>query len=156
MTDIVDLIRADHERIRALSARLSDGGSDSSSQLWASLADLLELHLDAEEEICFLALFGRGANEARELARAVDDEIREAVREARLHPAGSRPWRLAVDAACRAAADHVGDLESGALARFGRQAPPQAREALGRQWQAFVSGREDDPADAGFSYRSTT
>ena len=42
-------------------------------------------------------------------------------------------------AACAAAADHIDDLESGALDRFRRDAPIPAPDALGRQWMAFVA-----------------
>jgi hypothetical protein len=111
MADIVEVILADHARIQRLladieitSGRTDD--TDSSAELtgrWETLAALLEVHADAAEEIGFAALFGRTATVARDNAKAIHDDIREAVAETRLHPAGSRAWRLAVLAACAAA-----------------------------------------------------
>lgn len=43
--------------------------------------------------------------------------------------------------ACATAMDHIHDLESGALARFRRDASMPVREALGRQWMAFVAAK---------------
>jgi Hemerythrin HHE cation binding domain len=147
MADIVELIVADHARIRKLLADIEAtlGGTDDSNSRaelpdrWQTVAALLEVHADAAEEIGFPALFGRATTTARENARAAHDDIREAVGETRLYPAGSRSWRLAVAAARAAAMDHIHDLESGALARFRRDASVQAREALGHQWMAFVA-----------------
>jgi hypothetical protein len=102
------------------------------------MADIIELILAG-----FPALFGRVATLAWDNAKATHDDLREAARETRLHPAGSRPWRLAVAAACAAAKDHIHELESGALARFRRDAPMPAREALGRQWMTFVAASGD-------------
>jgi Hemerythrin HHE cation binding domain len=147
MADIVELILADHARIRRLIAEVqtalgqvddTDGGAGLPGR-WETLAALLEVHSDAVEEIGFPVLFGRAATVAWDNARAIDDDIREAVSETRLYPAGSRSWRLAVLAACAAVTDHIDDLESGALARFGRDASAQTREALGRQWVDFVA-----------------
>jgi Hemerythrin HHE cation binding domain len=147
MADIIELILADHMRMRRLLAemetalgRADDNGSRAEMPArWETLAELLEVHAAAIEEIGFLPLFGRTATPARDNARATDDDILEAVRETRLYPAGSRSWQLAVLAACAAAADHINDLESGALARFRRDAPIPVRDALGRQWMAFVA-----------------
>jgi hypothetical protein len=133
------------------------GDADSRTELagrWEMLAALLEMHADAAEEIGFPALFGRAATAARDNARATHDDLREAVREARLHPAGSRAWRLAVLAARAAAIEHIDDLESGALARFRRDASIPVREGLARQWLAFVAistdgGPHPDPFCAG-------
>jgi hypothetical protein len=150
VADIVDLILTDHARIRKLCAELQDGIADGASatpdrlgQVWAELADLLERHAEAEEEICFPALFGRADGGAREAARAADTDISEAVGEARLHPAGSRLWRLAVAAASTAALEHVTYLDSSVLGRFARQSPAHTRQALGRQWLAFVTARAE-------------
>ena len=59
------------------------------------------------------------------------------------HPAGGS--RLAVlllgAAAMGMRSTAVHDLESGALARFRRDASMPVREALGRQWMAFVAAR---------------
>lgn len=150
MTDIVELILADHREMCGLLSELvkarSPGCAVSPSaelcQLWAAAAELLEVHADAEEEICFLALFGPGQRADRAAASAAHDDIREAVTEARLKPPGSPTWWLAVQAAHAAAASHARSLEAGALGRFRREAPAAARAALGRQWLAFRFARK--------------
>jgi Hemerythrin HHE cation binding domain len=147
VADIVELLLADHAMLRRLlaeveTARRQPDDADSSNELpgrWEMLAALLDMHADAAEEIAFPALFGPTATGARDNARATHGDIREAVREGRLYPTGSGPWRLAVLAACAAAIEHIDDLESGALARFRHDAPMPVREALGRQWLAFVA-----------------
>jgi hypothetical protein len=152
MADIVELILADHARIRKLLADIESapGVADVTNyraelpDRWEALAALLEVHADAADEIGFPALFGRAMTVARDNARATHDDIREAVGETRLYPAGSRSWRLAVFAARAAAMDHIHDLESGALVRFRRDASVQTREALGRQWMAFVAACVSD------------
>jgi Hemerythrin HHE cation binding domain len=157
MTDIIELILADHARIRRLLADVEippEGVGDTESRAelpdrWETLAALLELHAAAAEEIGFPALFGRAATLARDKARATHDDLREAVGETRLYPAGSRLWRLAVFAARAAAMDHIHDLESGALARFRRGASVQTREALGYQWTAFVAACTADDTSPG-------
>ena len=152
MADIVELILTDHARMRALLADVETAlgqpdDTESRAELfrrWETFAALVEMHADAAEEIGFPALFGRTPTVARDNARAAHDDIRETVRETRLYRSGSRPWRLAVSAACAAVAVHVHDLESGALARFRREASMPTREALGRQWMAFVTARTAD------------
>jgi Hemerythrin HHE cation binding domain len=154
MTDIIELILADHQRIRRLLGALDDaarygegpGASKALAQVWRRLAGLLELHAEAEEEICYLALFGAGQDATAQMQDAIDDhdDIREAVREARLHAAGSAIWWRAVNAALRASRDHIAREESGALAAFGRRAAPALRDELGRQWTAFIAARTRD------------
>ena len=109
------------------------------------LAALLEEHADAAEEIGFLVLFGRAATAARpNKARATQGDIREAVGETRLCPAGSRSWQMSVLAACAAARDHIDDLKAGALSRFRREASMPVRELLGRQWMTYIADAMSD------------
>ena len=68
MADIVEVILADHKRIRRMLGALDDAASYGEdpcagwmlAPVWCWLADLLELHAEAEEEICYLALSGQG------------------------------------------------------------------------------------------------
>jgi hypothetical protein len=68
MADIIEVILADHKRIRRMLGALEDAASYGEdpcagwmlAPVWCRLADLLELHAEAEEEICYLALFGQG------------------------------------------------------------------------------------------------
>ena len=152
MADIVELILADHGLIRRLLAELDatwqradgTGPGPALPYLWQTLAALLEAHLGTAEEIGFLALFDQAATTERNSARGTHDDIREALGEARLHPAGSPLWRLAVLAARAGALEHIHDLESGPLARFQRDVSPQIRETLGRQWLAFAAALDAD------------
>ena len=67
MADIIEVILADHKRIRRMLGALDDAaryGEDPCAgwmlaPVWCRLAGLLELHAEAEEEICYLALFGQ-------------------------------------------------------------------------------------------------
>lgn len=152
MADIVELILADHARIRRLLAEVETalrkadhtGSRAELPERWQVLATLLEMHADAAEEIGMPALFGPTATTARDNAKATHDDIRETIGETRLHPAGSTSWQLGVLAACAAARDHIRDLESGALARFRRNTSMPVRETLGRQWTAFVAASMAD------------
>ena len=68
MTDIIEVILADHKRIRRMLGALDDAASYGEdpcagwmlAPVWCRLADLFELHAAAGEEICYLALFGQG------------------------------------------------------------------------------------------------
>ncbi|MGE5289824.1 MAG: hemerythrin domain-containing protein [Micromonosporaceae bacterium] len=156
MADIVKVILADHARIRALFAELGDSTGTWADidcrpmlhHVWATLDGLLELHSHAEEEICYLALsrYERGA--ARDIQEAIADldDIREAMREARLLAVGCPAWWRAVRAARTAAIDHIDGCESDILARLQHHASPETREVLGRQWAAFVAARIADAA----------
>jgi hypothetical protein len=77
-------------------------------------------------------------------AIADHDDFREAVREARLHAAGSAVWWRAVTAVLWASSDYVAREERGALAAIGRRAALALRNELGRQWAAFIAARTRD------------
>ena len=158
MADVVQLIQADHQRICALLDALEDlrryrgaaGVTASLARTWAQLRGLLDLHTEAEEEICFITLFGPGAEAATQMREAIADheDIREVVREADLQPLGSAAWWRPVAALRRPASQHIAREEQGALAAFADRAAPGLREELGRQWLSFVDARvRDDPAE---------
>jgi hypothetical protein len=111
MTDIAELIRADHVRISRMIGQLSsalaqlypaDTGLEA-GPAWDSLAGLLRLHVAAAEEIAYLALASAypGAALAMTQASEVNADICAANEEARLYRSGSRAWKMAVQAACR-------------------------------------------------------
>lgn len=124
--DVIELIMADHRRIRRLRGALHDAArynGDSGpdwmlAAAWQRLADLLEAHTQAEEEICYLPMFGPGpqATERRREAIADHDDIREAIREASLHRVGSALWWRPVRAVLAASAEHLDREERGVLA----------------------------------------
>lgn len=157
MADVIQLIQADHQRICTLLDALEDlrryraaGVMVSLARTWAQLRGLLDLHTEAEEEICFIIPFGPGAEAATQMREAIADheDIREAVREADLQPLGSAAWWRPVTAIRPLASLHIVCQEQGPLAAFADRAAPGLREELGRQWLSFVDARvRDDPAE---------
>jgi Hemerythrin HHE cation binding domain len=95
MADIIELILADHARIRRLLAEIETilaptDGTDWRAELpgrWEMLAALLEVHADAAEEIGFPVLFGRVATLAWDNAKATHGDIRRRYARTRLYPA---------------------------------------------------------------------
>lgn len=152
MPDIVDLIRAEHERIRYLFARLSRGDAhdaDDLTRTWAMLSRLLETHIDAVEEIGYPPVPAAVMDIPRRRAQmAAHGDIREAMREARLCPVASRGWWLAVRAAWAAAMRHISVTEPTLLDELRQDVPLAARETLAEQWRAFVAARALDARDA--------
>lgn len=165
--DVIELIRADHRRIRRLCQALDDAARWSGSSgpgwmpaaVWQRLANLLEAHARAEEEICYQPMYGCQAHaaERRREAIADHDDIREAISEARLRPAGSRLWWVAVSAVPAITIGHLDQEERGPLAAgLTRLAMSQRRE-LGRQYAGFVTAWTLDAVGPPENhYRSTT
>ena len=159
MTDIIELVLDDHRRIRQLRQALRDtacdgpraGPGEALAEVWDSLAGLIELHLSAEQEICWLPMCGTGPPGREQLAAAAAAaaDIMAAIGEARLQPAGSPCWWLAVNDALAACAAQFGREEDGILPGFARRADWPARERLGRQWLAYTEARLLDQAPAG-------
>jgi hypothetical protein len=158
VTDVGELIVADHERIGRLFGALDDaaryaaggdggrGGPDwMLAAIWVRIATLLGLHADAEQEICFMAMFSRRDRHS-ELEDAIGDlnDLRDAVAETRLHDVGSPAWWRAVNAARRSICDHISAIEQGALAEFRDRSEPQFRRHLGNQWKGFIAARHRD------------
>ena len=95
--DIIELILADHRRIRRLCHALYDTARHDGSprpdwmpgHMWQRLADLLVAHTRAEEETCYLALFGTGS----QVAERIRDSIADHERNPRDDRRGSRAAR---------------------------------------------------------------
>jgi hypothetical protein len=161
--DVTDLIVAEHARICRLFGALDDAArlaEDPESTgfcpqwavktVWARLGELLDLHAEAEYEICYFAMFGCDTDWASDLDDAVAslNDIHDAIAEARLLTVGSQTWWRAVNAARQASAHHISQFETGALADFRRQTAQRLRDDLGRQWMAFIAAlRRDLAAD---------
>jgi hypothetical protein len=155
--DVIELIMADHRRIRRLREALYDtvrhvGDSGQNWMLghvWQRLAGLLEVHSRAEEEVCYLPMFGSGpgAAELRHGAIADHDDIREALREASLQRVGSAPWWRAVTGVLACSAEHHEREEREMLARC--ELTVSQRLELGRQWSAFVAAWARDTGPQG-------
>lgn len=140
MPDITALILDDHDRFRRKFAELDDLSSAADlAAAWGPLADLLDVHAAAEEEVFYPQLIQRGADAEDETLDAVGDhnEIRDAVRDAGTHPPGSAQWHAAVRKARTANSEHMAEEEDDALADFRRHADPGLREELGRRFLEF-------------------
>jgi hypothetical protein len=159
--DVIELILADHRRIRRLRNALCDAvpyEDDHSpgwvlAPVWQRTAGLLEAHCRAEEEICYLPMFGSGAQatELRREAIADHDDIREALDEASVYRVGSALWWRAVRAALAVSADHVGREKRGVLADWQLRSTMSQRRELGRQWSAFIAAWTQDGPPRGRS-----
>jgi hypothetical protein len=144
-TDITELILDDHERFRRAFARLDelqtdpDTSIDQLSEAWKPLADLLDVHAAAEEEIFYPHLLRRGDSAEEETVDAIGDhnDIRDAVRDARGAEVGSDPWWEAVGQARVANDEHMAEEEREALADFRRNSPRQLRSQLGERFTRY-------------------
>jgi Hemerythrin HHE cation binding domain len=157
--DVVELIMADHRRIRRLREALDDavrrdvasGSAWTLGHVWERFTDLLEAHTRAEEEICYLLMYDSTPDPAkwRRAAVADHDDIREALGEAALQPAGSAPWWAAARAVLAINAGHLDREERDILDCWLPRLTMSRRHELGHQWQAFVSawriGRRGTP-----------
>jgi hypothetical protein len=83
-------------------------------------------------EICHLAMTGTGPRAAARVLEAVSDhnDIREAIREAQLEPAGSAAWWRAVSAALVVSTQHMDAEERGVLPDCGRHWSASRRQDL--------------------------
>jgi hypothetical protein len=151
MTDLAELIQADHVRISAVIGQFDGeltspgpaGVRPEAVLAWNVLAGFLRLHVAADEEIAYVALASADPDVTLAITQACEAnaDLREAMAEARLSRAGSRSWRMAVQAACRAAQTHIACEESVPLARYRRHTAAAARRATGRQWIFFTTAR---------------
>jgi hypothetical protein len=157
--DIIELIMADHRRIRRFREVLDNavrGGPASGSgwmlaHVWERVTHLLDSHTRAEEEICYLPMFGPGSHlgEGRRDAVADHDDIREAIEEALLQPVGSALWWGAARAALADSADHLNREERDMLVGWLPRLTMRRRLELGHQWLAYVAARRLELAPVG-------
>ncbi|MEV6647959.1 hemerythrin domain-containing protein [Amycolatopsis sp. NPDC051371] len=145
MADITSLILDDHDWFRRQFARLDDLTDPAElAKVWQPLADLLDVHARAEEEIFYPHLLRRGEDAEEETLDAIGDhnDIRDGVHEAALHPVGSTAWHAAVRQARTANSEHMAEEEDDGLADFRRHADPGLREELGRRFAEFKRQHE--------------
>lgn len=142
--DITWLILDDHEVFRRGFARLDDlqarqVAAEELSSVWDTLADLLDLHAIAEEEIFYPQLLRKGADARDETLDAIGDhnDIRDAVRDAGRHPVGSDAWWEAVGRARVANDDHMAEEERQDLTDFRQHADLQTRHEIAVQFLTF-------------------
>jgi hypothetical protein len=145
MPDITSLILDDHEWFRRQFAALDDlDDPNELAAVWGPLADLLDVHAAAEEEIFYPELIRRGDDAEAETLDAVGDhnDIRDGVRDAARLPVGSTEWHAAVRRARMANSEHMAEEEDEAIADFRRNADPALRDELGRRFLAFKAEHE--------------
>jgi hypothetical protein len=145
--DIVELILADHHEQRRMFALLDELGDDPAllEPVWHRLSVLLEVHADAEEQLFYPRLLdlGQGAGDADDAGEETKDavrdhdDIRDGIRRAGRHPAGSGDWWQAVTDTRIANSDHIGEEEREALADFRRQASLRERHDLAVQFAVY-------------------
>lgn len=144
MPDVCDLILDEHESFRRRFAELDTIRSDGSErsrleQVWAPLAEKLEVHASAEETVFYPRLLNEGQRGEEETSDAIDDhnQIREAVRRARSEEVGTDGWWGAVLDARAANSDHMAEEEREAVPDFRVKAPSDEREELGAAWIGY-------------------
>lgn len=143
--EIDRLILAEHEDFRRRFAELDrlriDGADEKAlGALWGPLADLLEVHAAAEEEIFYPVLLKHGSDDAEEETDdAIGDhnDIRDAIREATAQTAGSDAWWAAVGQCREANDEHLGEEERDVIPDFRGHSDQETRTSLGRRWLAF-------------------
>lgn len=114
--------------------------------MWQRLADLLVAHIQAEEETCYLPLFGTGAQATERMRDSVaeHDEIRGIICEAAAQPVGSAPWWRTVRTAMVVSAEHLEHEERDVLPDCLPGLSRSRRRQLGRQWCAFMAAWRPD------------
>ena len=152
MTDIIEVILADHKRIRKMLGALDDAASYGEdpcagwmlAPVWCRLADLLELHAEAEEEICYLALFGKGRPRPRRCRTRSPTMTTSARRYGKrvCMPPVLRSGSERSPPPCGPAVTMlpVSSAEPWRLSA----AAPALRNELCRQWVAFIAARTRD------------
>jgi hypothetical protein len=147
VADITVLILDDHEWFRRQFAALDELRAatpvdrDALRAVWQPLADHLDVHAVAEEEIFYPQLLRRGGADApEETLDAIGDhnDIRDGVHAAADEAVGSDSWWAAVQRARDANDEHMAEEENEGLPDFRLHAAVELREALGRRFAEFL------------------
>jgi hypothetical protein len=161
-TDITDLILFEHGEFRTRFANLwvmrGEEVVAARADAWRVLADLLEVHAAAEEEILYPVLLKQGSDHApAETADAIGDhnQIRDAIKLAARVVSGTDFWWAALHACRRANDEHLAEEERDVIPDFRLHTDASLRCELGARWQSFhsthraasgISGDDVDPA----------
>lgn len=154
--DVIDLIMADHRRIRYLRDVLDDSVRSGSAYVsawilaraWQRQAELLEAHMRAEEEICYRRMSGSGPHQGewRREAVADHDGIREALGEAARQPVGSALWWGAAGNVLAVSCAHFDCEEAAMVADSLPRLTMSRRLELGHRWLEFVTAWNRRPS----------
>ena len=148
--DITDVILHQHGEQRRMFAMLDEfprDDTDGLAAMWKRLEILLETHAEAEERYFYPELLrvGKGAADADDVGEEVEDaikdhnDIRDGIRKAAEHEAGSDAWWDAV-IACRVSnSDHMAEEERQDLADFRRSSTMQQRHDIAVKFLRYES-----------------
>ena len=160
MDDICDLILQQHHDMRRRFAELDDylaaahPDTGALSRVWEALHRLLDAHAEAEELLFYPLLLGSALDaEAEAEADARDaigdhNQIRDAGAAAARCALASPQWWSAVLEAREHNSKHMAEEERGALSVARTATPRQARLEAGSHWEAFMTGRLRELAEA--------
>ncbi|SNT10208.1 hemerythrin domain-containing protein [Rhodococcoides kyotonense] len=141
--DITSLIMDDHEWLRRAFARLDDARTKQElSDAWAPLAERLDTHAQAEEDVFYPSLLKKGSDDAEdETDDAIGDhnKIRDAVAKAATLEVGSHEWFEAVGTARTENSEHLAEEEDEVLPDFRKNAPVELRAELAQRWIEFYA-----------------
>lgn len=149
MSDITELILDDHETFRRQFFALYTASDDGAlPALWQPLAELLEVHAVAEEEIFYPSLLHHGEDAKAETKDAIKDhnKIRDAIRDAEACTVGEKDWWAAVGRARAENDEHMTEEEREGLPDFRRNSADALRAELGAR---FVQFKADHPGARG-------
>ena len=143
-TDITDLVLIEHQEFRTRFASLwamrGEQAVVARAVAWRVLADLLEVHASAEEEILYPVLLKRGGDQApAQTTDAIGDhnEIRQAIRAATRVASGTDFWWAAVQACRKANDEHLAEEERDVIPDLRRNTDESLRLDLGVRWRDF-------------------
>ena len=156
MADICTLILDQHHQMRDGFAELdvacsnADTDTDRLSRLWTPLHQLLDAHAEAEELIFYPLLLAIADPTRDETHDAIGDhnQIRDAAAATDGHATGTAAWWHAVFDAREQNSSHMAEEERGALADLRHHTDTGARHEAGQKWEAFMSTRLSELADA--------
>jgi hemerythrin superfamily protein len=139
--DITDLVLNDHHRQRQEFAVLDDVDPTDTLRLaavWGDLANFLELHAAAEEEVLYPEVLKHSDPVGEETKDAIGDhnKIRDAIAAAMQAEVASEAWWDAVGRARAENTEHMGEEEDDVLPPFRRRAPLELRAELGIAFEA--------------------
>lgn len=146
LADITQLILDDHDEMRRGFAALDEPGlgPEALTRLWDPLAQLLEIHADAEEAVFYPRLLRRDSDAEDETEDAISDhnKIRDGIRAALGEEVGSSGWWDGVRKAREENSEHMAEEERGPLADFRAHTEPPERGRLGEQ---FLAAKRAEP-----------
>jgi hypothetical protein len=150
--DITELILNDHHQQRIAFAVLDDvdpADTERLGAIWGDLADFLEVHAAAEEEVFYPELLKIADPDGEETKDAVSDhnDIRDAVAEAARHEVGTDAWWEAVGKARAANTEHMGEEEDEGLADFRKHASLETRNTLAIAFEAAKTASQAPSLD---------